>query len=619
MIGTYAAALAVVVASLAIGQAVIALCGRARWSWGSAPVGLAILCAVCWGTVRLPGHGSISAIVVLVLVALSLVYLQGKGFWREAAGGWPVLVVAALGASLPFIVEGHFGILGTGFNPDMSQHLLAADQLAHGHSGQLIRQGYPLGPHSIVVALNKGLDIGLVKGFSGLSVAVAVLAPLTALAAFRDRPRLVRCAAALVVGLAYVLASYFAQGAFKETMLALFLLGFVLLLRETARDPIDSPWRFAPVALIAVGAVYTYSFPGLLWLIGAAVVWAAVEFGLGWLRDAASTRASAAGLAKPVGIGVLVLVVLVAPEIGRMIDFHKFETFDPNGPGLGNLFGQISPFEALGIWPSGDFRLAPGDGAVPAAAYYLGAAFGTVLLLYGIWACWRKRETLVLSGLFVALVAYAAARVGGTAYTSAKAIEIAAPLCALTILLPLTDRAVWSFTVPMRRKSSTRAPEGGGGAAPGGDDRGGMLAAVACVVFLAAAGLCSALALANAPVGPSTYTPALAQMRPLVENSSTLILASPELLEDDHGTNYLAWELRGGRVCIATRAEVAGKFPRGVRYVIAQGSRKKAPFEGLKVRKVDSPYVLWEVTGPVAKQSVCPLIAVRQARQGPAR
>ncbi len=131
---------------------------------------------------------------------------------------------------------------------------------------------------------------------------------------------------------------------------------------------------------------------------------------------------------RSVLIAIGALVILVAPEIGRMIDFHKFETFDPNGPGLGNLFGQISPFEALGIWPSGDFRLAPGDGAVPAAAYYLGAAFGTVLLIYGIWACWRRRETVVLSGLAVAAIAYLAARVGGTAYTAGKAIEIAAPL-----------------------------------------------------------------------------------------------------------------------------------------------------------------------------------------------
>jgi hypothetical protein len=559
--------------------------------------------------VRLPGHGSISAIVVLVLVALSLIYLQGKGVWREALGGWPVLVVAAFGASLPFIVEGHFGILGTSFNPDMSQHLLAASQLAHGHVGQLQHQGYPLGPHSIVVALHKGLDIGLVKGFSGLSVAVAVLAPLTALAAFRERPMAVRTAAALVVGLAYVVASYFAQGAFKETMLALFLLGFVLCLRESWQDPIETRWRFVPLALIPVGAVYTYSFPGLLWLLGTAVVWTLVELGLGWFRDSDRIRSVVKDLLKPTLIGIGVLIVLVAPEIGRMIDFHKFETFDPNGPGLGNLFGQISPFEALGIWPSGDFRLAPGDGAVPAAAYYLGAAFGTVLLIYGIWACWRKRETVVLSGLFVALVAYLAARVGGTAYTSAKAIEIVAPLCALTILLPLTERAVWRVPPAMREQGSTAAA----------GDRGGLLAAAACVVFLGLAGLCSALALANAPVGPSTYTSALASMRPLVENDSTLILASPELLEDDHGTNYLAWELRGGRVCIATRAEVGGRIPTGVRYVIVQGSRHKAPFEGLRLRKAISPYVLWEVKGPVAKQSACPLIAVRQARQGPAR
>ena len=123
-----------------------------------------------------------------------------------------------------------------------------------------------------------------------------------------------------------------------------------------------------------------------------------------------------------------------------MIDFHSFETFDPNGPGLGNLFGQVSPFEALGIWPSGDFRLAPGDGAVPAVGYYLGAAFALVLLLYGIGRCWRRRESAVLAGLGAAALAYAAARVGGTPYTAAKAIEIAAPLVALTILLPLLDR-----------------------------------------------------------------------------------------------------------------------------------------------------------------------------------
>ena len=200
-------------------------------------------------------------------------------------------LAALVAASLPFAVEGHFGILGTSFNPDMSQHLLAAARLADGHSSQLLHQGYPLGPHSVVVALNKGLGIGLVQGFSGLSVAVMVLAPLTALAAFRELAPLPRTAGALVVGLAYVVASYFAQGAFKETIEALLVLAFALALREATRARWRGlPLRFVPAALIAVGAVYAYSFPGVLWLGGDVV-----DLGAG----AADARAASALDGRP--------------------------------------------------------------------------------------------------------------------------------------------------------------------------------------------------------------------------------------------------------------------------------------------------------------------------------
>ena len=67
-----------------------------------------------------------------------------------------------------------------------------------------------------------------------------------------------------------MVASYFAQGAFKETMQALFVLAFVLALREAARNPDwrERPLRFVPAALIAVGSAYAYSFPGPIWLRG---------------------------------------------------------------------------------------------------------------------------------------------------------------------------------------------------------------------------------------------------------------------------------------------------------------------------------------------------------------
>ncbi len=569
MIGTYAAVVAICAASLAIGQAAVCLSGGRRWSWLAPAVGLALLCAVCWGTVRLPGDGVISAITVLVLSVAAVAYLWGRveGGAEAVRTGWPVALGALLATALPFAVEGHFGILGTSFNPDMSQHLLAADRLAEGHSSQLLAQGYPLGPHSIVVALDKGLGVGLVHGFSGLTIGVAVLACLTALAAFADLPCLPRSAGALLVGLAYVVASYFAQGAFKETMQALFLLAFVLALREADRGWGELPLRYVPAALIAVGSIYAYSFPGLIWLGAAAVIWALL------------TRPAPRAL----GLAFVVFLVGALPEVGRMVDFHSFETFDPNGPGLGNLFGQISPFEALGIWPSGDFRLAPGDGAVPAVAYYLGIAFALALFLYGLVHLWRRRERAILAGVAAAALAYTAARIGGTPYTAAKAIEIASPLVALTILLPLAALPLF-LSVVKRRKGT-----------------GEWILGIVAAAFVALAGVCSLLALANAPVGPTSYSSKLSEYRKVVGEGPTLVYASPRLLEEEHGTPFLAWELRGGRVCIQSTEEP--KVPPGVRFVIRQ----------------EDDWTLERVRNPRPGKTPCPLIAERQARQGPAR
>lgn len=267
-----------------------------------------------------------------------------------------------------------------------------------------------------------------------------------------------------------------------------------------------------------------------------------------------------------------------------MLDFHSFETFDPNGPGLGNLFGQISPFEALGIWPSGDFRLAPGDGAVPAVVYYLGIAFALFLLGYGVVQLWRRREVAILGGLGAAVLAYIAARVGGTPYTAAKAIEIGAPLVALAILLPLLSQAV-RFIPAMGGKGALQ-----------------RVAPAAAALFVFAAAACSLLALANAPVGPAAYSSTLSDYRQLVGAGPTLVLASPQLLEQEHGVPFLSWELRGGRVCIRSTAE-AGKPPPGTRFVIEDE-------DGWALRKL--PHA-------AGAKSPCPLIAERQARQGPAR
>jgi len=580
VIATYAAVLAVCAASLALGQAALALCGARAWSWLSPAVGLALLCAICWATVRLPGDGLVSAAVALALAGALVLCLRGKieGGGEALRVGLPVAVGGLLVASLPFAVEGHFGILGTGFNPDMSQHLLATDRLLDSSVSQLLRQGYPLGPHAVVAALNKGLGIGIVQGFDGLTIAVAILAPLTALTAFADLSPLRRTATALLVGLPYLVASYFAQGAFKETIQALLVLAFLLALRESGRAWRDLPLRFVPAALLAIGSVYIYSFPGLLWLAAILVVWLALE---------------RAVPLRPLLLALVVFLVGALPELGRMIDFHGFETFDPSGPGLGNLFGQVSPFTALGIWPSGDFRLAPGDGAVPAAAYYLGAAFATALLAYGLARTWRAAERAALAGAIAVAALYLAARLGGTPYTAAKALGIAAPVLTLVILCPLRGGA-WRLLHGMREQG----------------------ARLALVAYLLAAGACSLLALANAPVGPTSYSPALTGLRPLLTGGSTLVLAPERLLADEHGERYLAWELRGSRVCIDAESEVGAAPPAGVRFVITTDPLEHLPFPGFELRRVAAPYLLWERRRDALGPGPCPLIAVREARSG---
>ena len=197
-----------------------------------------------------------------------------------------------------------------------------------------------------------------------------------------------------------------------------------------------------------------------------------------------------------------------------MVDFHSFETFDPNGPGLGNLFGQVSPFEALGIWPSGDFRLTPGDGAVPALGYYLGAAFASILLALRARALLAPPRDRLIAGLAAAALAYAAARVGGTPYTAAKAIEIGAPLAALVIVLPLLRRPV-GLALPARGRRLLAA---------GPRQRAGRPDLL--------------LAGADRPA------------RRLSAKARPWCSPRDQLLDDEHGDPYIAWELRGGRVCI---------------------------------------------------------------------
>ena len=58
MIGTYASAALILLASLLVGRAIFSLAGRREWSWLEGAVGFAAILSVSGLLARAPGHGT---------------------------------------------------------------------------------------------------------------------------------------------------------------------------------------------------------------------------------------------------------------------------------------------------------------------------------------------------------------------------------------------------------------------------------------------------------------------------------------------------------------------------------------------------------------------------------
>ena len=532
MLGTYVSQALFLVATFLVGQALFTVCGYRKRSPLAPAVGLGLVCAIAWLATDLASSAWAGLAAVFVLVVLAAFATRSTPIRGQVDGALPAAVGAVLLGSLPFIVEMRFGILGTSLNPDMSQHLFATDRLAIGEEERLIREGYPLGPHALVASISK-LGLSTVHGFGGLTLATAVAATLAPLAVLAHLPRLRRIGAALLVGAAYLMASYLIQGAFKETMQALFVLTFAIGLSELAGVERGKRWgrlKAVPLAALAIGSVYAYSFPGLAWLAGTLGLWALAEIlrsrRLGILREALA----------PAAIAVAALLVAIAPEVPRIFDFASFETFDPDGPGLGNLFNPISPLEALGIWPSGDFRLDPGAGFAPAAAFYAGGGLAALALALGMVRSVRAGETALAAALLTGGALYLYALLSGTPYQEAKALAVVAPVAMLVAVrgcLEVTPSIHSLRDVPARA----------------------LVVPVLAFAFMAGAAGSSLLALVNGPVGPSAWTPALLDFSARLGDAPALAVLDDELAEAN-GRDLVTWELRGREVCVISESDV---------------------------------------------------------------
>jgi hypothetical protein len=436
-------------------------------------------------------------------------------------GGAAAAVTLAF-ASLPFVAAGRFGVPGVSVNNDPAFHLAWIDRVAAGSDPfGIVQDGYPLGPHALVAAIGE-LTGDLESTFVGLLLTVPVLTALSALGGLNELSPARRVVAGTLTGLAYLAAANLAQAAFKEPMVALFLIGSAVVLREAGAGRLRLGPAAAGLVLLTAGSVATFSWPGAAWPASATAIFLVLRpQTLAVLRRVGGRRVLLWGAA---GLAALAALVVAAAALDVLGGDDVVDVYYGGYPG-GNLTGPVPFYESLGVWFQSDFRVPTTWG---------GAALKLALLVTAAYAAlqWaRHGDWAVPAGVAAGLAVYAVTRVVAEDYPTFKALGVVAPVMMLMIAGGLL------LAAPSPRDLRSRA-EGRAWA---------WARAAVAVAFVAAAAWSSGLALRGAIVRDESHADALAELRPLVRGQPTLFLG-----KDD----WAVWDLR--------RADLAEVVPYGV-------------------------------------------------------
>jgi hypothetical protein len=534
-LGLYGALVALLLASAVIGWGLLAATGRREWSWFAPALGLAALVVI--GFSALPGRAVTVSVLTVGAIAASLFIAARRqpDLRGTASAGLPVVVVVVLAASIPFAAGGGFDIMGTYVNNDLEFHLFNAEWL-RGHEGaepQQIADGYPVGPHGLVVALSTLTGAGIPEAWNALLIATAVATALASLSMIGGLRPAIRTSGGLLVGLSYLGASFYVQSAFKETLMAMFVLGFALALRAAAgeRPSGGRPLPMAAVApaVFALACVATYSVPGLGWPLGTLAVWAAVTFLPSRWPAVRSALVGRPWLIPAALLGLAAAALLGVVAWDRAADFIGGREVI-GSEALANLFDPIPPYETLGLWLSSDYRIVDISFLGHGGAYtWLLVGLGLVAAGLGVLRLAKRRELALISALLAAAAFYAVAERSLGPYVGSKALAVASPLVMLTAIVGVAPR--WR-----------------------GLGSGASLARSALIVAFVGIALGSTyLALSGARLDRDDHLEQLSRFRDEVDGHRVLFLGSDELV---------FWALRGASVEPGTQFPDVIELPR---------------------------------------------------------
>jgi hypothetical protein len=389
-------------------------------------------------------------LTVPLVIALAVAGFALSPPWqRLPLDGWAVAAGAGalVAFGLPVLLSGDATFTGYIKLDDTSTWLSFTDRvMEHGRSinglapstyeatlAVNLGRGYPWGafPPLGIGGLLTGKDVVWLfqpyLAFMGAMLALALYALTSAL--IESRP--LRALASVVSAQAALLFAYSLWGGIKEVaaawILALAAAVAVQVLRALPEDS-DEPAPIAdlarnllPLAIASAAMLAVLSLGGAVWLAPLLFPTVALLF---YLRGRVFALRAAATFC-------VVGAAAALPSLLTAQSFLKPYGDDLKTQPLGNLIEPLSPFQTMGIWPAGDFRLHPAESGP--ADVLIAVALAAALL--GIVWAYRTRswETLLYaigaigSAVLVGLVA--------TPWVDAKAFAIASPALVLVAMV----------------------------------------------------------------------------------------------------------------------------------------------------------------------------------------